>query len=89
MLIPNGMFFDHCATIAQVVDTAMRVKTNAFAIYPEPEFKAAHTNATKNRVIVSGHDVAKAYKDTADHLDDHLKGKPMRPSKKADDHNDP
>jgi hypothetical protein len=83
MLIPNGMFFDNYTTIAQIVDAAMQTKPNAWAIYPEPEFLSAHTPSTKSRVIVSGHDVAKAYKDTADHIDDYLKGSTMRGSAKA------
>ena len=89
MVIPNGMFFDNCKFIAQKVDAAMQTRPNTWATYPEPEFKDEHSAATKNRVIVSGHKVAKAYKDTAAHIDDHLKGKPPKPSKEADKQEDP
>jgi hypothetical protein len=89
MLIPNGMFFDHCITIAQTVEAAMLTRPNTWAIYPEQEFKDVHSPSTKSRVIVSGSDVVQAYIDTAQHVHDHLKGNAMKPSKKAKPHHDP
>ena len=82
MLIPNGWFFNppHCKYIADIVDAAMLNDPNIWAIYPEREY---HPNPAP-QVLIRGHKIKKAYKDAADHVDDFLSGKPMRPSKEAD-----
>jgi hypothetical protein len=89
MLIPNGMFFGNATLIGQKVDAAMAARPNTWAIYPEPEFKDGHSVSTKDRVIILGHDVAKAYKNTASHINDHLKGKNFKASKEAELKEDP
>jgi ABC-type uncharacterized transport system substrate-binding protein len=52
MLIPNALFYDNCDSIATVVEQANLQN----AIYPEREYKNAHSN--KNGKRVHGHKVA-------------------------------
>jgi hypothetical protein len=82
MLIPNGWFFDHCKFIAETVDAAILNDASIWAIYPEREYVNAHPHA--NHVLIRGHKIPKAYKDAADHVDDFLTAKPVKPSKEAD-----
>lgn len=85
MLIPNGWFFNppHCKYIADIVDAAMLNDQNIWAIYPEREYLDAHPNPPP-QVLIRGHKIKKAYKDAADHVDDFLNNRQMKPSKEAD-----
>jgi hypothetical protein len=67
MLIPNGMFFDNCTTIAQLVDGK-----NLPKIYPERAYKDAHLHPAQ--VIAHGHKIPETYKRAAVYVSDFLQG---------------
>lgn len=67
MLIPNGMFFDNCTTIALLVDGK-----NLPKIYPERAYKDAHVHPA--HVIVHGHKIPETYTRAAAYVSDFLQG---------------
>lgn len=70
MLVPNAEFYNRRADIANAVHSRPGVP----AIYPEREYKKAHPNASKGRVIVRGHHVPFAFRQAAHLADKILRG---------------
>jgi hypothetical protein len=71
MLIPNAYYYNNCGTIAQSVQGANGGK-GVPAIYPEREYKKAHTN--KTGISVHGHHVPLTYRWAANYADSILDG---------------
>jgi hypothetical protein len=66
MLIPNADFYNHRATIVDLVEGRLsNPDNNVYAIYPEREYKEQHAAKSQNRITVHGHDVQQAYRDAA------------------------
>jgi hypothetical protein len=59
MLTPSGMFYDS-ATMQDIVQLVENAGANA--IYPEKEFKDAHTAGYTGHVKIYGHNINKTYK---------------------------
>jgi hypothetical protein len=70
MLIPNAMFYLHCAEIAAMVDASLAQTV----YYPEQEYKDASKSKTQT-ITVYGHDIPGTFEDAADIVRFILKGK--------------
>ena len=69
MLIPNADFYNDRVAIVGLVEGRLNTPgTNAYAIYPEREYKAEHAKhgaGSQPRITVHGHHVTDTYGDAA------------------------
>jgi hypothetical protein len=70
MVIPNAMYYQHCADIAKMVDASPNVK---WVYYPEREYKDAIKTTGQNRQV-HGHDIPGTFQDAADVVNGVLNG---------------
>jgi ABC-type uncharacterized transport system substrate-binding protein len=71
MLLPNAMYYNHCAEIAKVVE-----KSRVTAVYPEREYLLAHP--LRKGLSVHGHHVPITYRHAAAYVDSILRKKLSR-----------
>jgi hypothetical protein len=66
MVIPNAMYYKHCADLAAMLDRNM--DAIKWVYYPERQFRNKHQQGHRPKVKVDGHDIQAAFSAAADYV---------------------